>query len=425
MQDWLSSNCPWRPGAGGGAMNPAGCDGPPDYRAVGRHGAFPETSHDQTERYNFLAHLNRHLAQELMPGVAQAYQARVEPAFRKAHGRPPEHRREVRKALAADPMYQTWSALRRSAMEMRQQAGLSVVLPQLRQLIDKTRSLVPEGRLRLKPGMPIPDYLTAVDHHCMPGSYYAERTADDVSGAANYDSGMFVTTGGMLGRYTDGGGRGMVEYLRRRHPGWQPRRILELGCGLGHNLLPIAEAFPEAEIVALDAAAPMLRYGAARAASLGIGNVRFVQGDAAHLPQFEDGSFDWIQSTMFLHETSLKALRRIMAECRRLIAPGGLVIHIEQPRYDEGMPLFEQAMRDWDAFNNNEPFWTKLHEIDLDQCMIDAGFKPEELLHGAVAAPPDPALFAEQAAAGGEAEDEAEDYGRKAAWHITGARVAA
>ena len=400
-------------------MNQPTYDGPPDYRAVGRHEVFPETSHDQTERYNFLAHLNRHLAHSVMPGVAEAYAARVEPAFRETHGRPPSRRREVRKALAADSLHQTWSALRRNTMEMRQQAGLSVVLPQLGELISKARHLIPQGRLRLKPEMQPPEYIAAVDHHCMPGSYYAERTADDVSGAANYDSGMFVTTGGMLGRYTDGGGRGVVEYIQRHNPDWRPRRILDLGCGLGHNVLPMAAAFPNAEIVAVDVGAPMLRYGAARAASLGIDNVTFVQADATDLSEFEDGSFDWIQSTMFLHETSCKALRRILAECRRLITPGGLVIHIEQPRYDDDMPVFEQAMRDWDAFNNNEPFWTKLHEVDLDQYMIDAGFKPEELLHGGVTAPPDGALFPDAAG------DDAEDYGRKAAWHITGARVAA
>ena len=397
----------------------ASYDGPPDYREVGRHEAFPETTHDQTERYNFLAHLNRHLAQSVMPGVAEAYAARVEPAFQQAHGRPPSHRREVRKALAAEPLYQTWSALRRNSMEMRQQAGLSVVLPQLRELINKTRRLVPQGRLRLRPELPAPEYLTAVDHHCMPGSYHTERTAHDVSAAANYDSGMFVTTGGMLGRYTDGGGRGVVEYLRRHHPGWRPSRILDLGCGLGHNVLPMAAAFPKAEVIAVDVAAPMLRYGAARAASLGIDNLTFAQADAADLAEFESASFDWIQSTMFLHETSCKALRRIMAECRRLVVPGGLVIHIEQPRYDDGMPVFEQAMRDWDAFNNNEPFWTKLHEVDLDQYLIDAGFKPEELLHGGVAAPPDGTLFPDAA------EDGVEDYGRKPAWRITGARAAA
>ena len=400
-------------------MNDNIYDGPPDYRAVGAHGVFPETTHDQVERYNFLAHLNRHLAASVLPGVAKAYEARVAPAFAAKHGREPRNRKEVRKALASEPIHQAWSALRRNTMEMRQQAGLSVVLPQLAALMEKAERLTPPDSLLLDDGVRMPDYLTAVDHHCMPGSYHAERVAGDLSAAANYDSGMFVTTGGLLGRFTDGGGRGIVDYLGRHHPDFRPRRILDLGCGLGHNVLPIAQAFPEAQVTAVDVAAPMLRYGAARAASLGIGNVTFVQADCADLGAFENARFDWIQSTMFLHETSAKALPRIMAECRRLIAPGGLVIHIEQPQYDAEMPAFEQAMRDWDAFNNNEPFWTKLHEIDLDRVMLDAGFKPEELIHGGVAAVVDASLFPDAAA------DEVEDYGRKPAWHITGARAAA
>ncbi len=393
--------------------------GPPDYRHVGRHEVFPETDHDQTERYNFLAHLNRHLATHVMPGVAESYRTRVEPAFIEREGKPPEHRHEVRKALLEDPIFQTWSALRRNTMEMRQQAGRSVVLTQIGSLIEGSRNLISKDRLILKDNFQVPSHLTAVDHHCMPGSYYHELVPGDVSGAANYDSGMFVTTGGALGRFTDGGGKGVVRYVRREFPGFSPKRILDLGCGLGHNVLPIAEAFPDAEIIAADAGAPMLRYGAARAASMGITNVTFMQADVAHLDEFEDASFDWIQSTMFLHETSYKALKQIMRETRRLIAARGLVLHIEQPRYGEDMPVFEQAMRDWDAFYNNEPFWTKLHEISLDEYMLDAGFEARELIHGKVVVVVDQGLFPSAE------EDDVEDYGRKPAWEITGARVAA
>ena len=391
-------------------------DGPPDYRQVGRHAVFPVADHDQTERYNFLAHLNRHLATRVMPGVETAYRRQVEPAFVRDHGRVPKDRREVRGSLAGNPIYQTWSALRRNSMEMRQQAGLSVVLPQLGTLVARTRAAVAEDRLKLDAELAMPNYLTAVDHHCMPGSYHGERIPNDVSGAANYDSGMFVTTAGMLGRYTDGGGRGVVRYLKSQMPDFRPRRVLDIGCGLGHNVLPIAAAFPDAEVTAVDVAAPMLRYGAARAADQGIDNVVFVQADATDLAAFEDASFDWIQSTMFLHETSLPALRRIMAESRRLVAPGGLVMHLEQPRYEAGMAPFEQAMRDWDAFNNNEPFWTKLHEIDLDGLMVDAGFEPGELIPGKVVAVVDGDFL-------DAGSDDAEDYGRKPAWQITGARV--
>jgi ubiquinone/menaquinone biosynthesis C-methylase UbiE len=400
---------------------PAAYDGPPDYRVVGRHGVYPETSHDETARFNFLAQMNRHLSTRLMPGVAAAFEERVVPAFEKREGRPFADRQEVRKALLQDPAFQWWSALRRATMENRQQAGRWVTIRQAEALAEKVRALTEgDDRLELEPGFEQPRSTAAIDHHCMPGSYYTELFDGDVSGAANYDAGIFATTGGMLGRYNDGGGVAVAEWVKANLPDFRPQRILDLGCGLGHNVLPIAAAFPDAEVVGVDAGAPMLRYGLARAKSLGLDNVRFVQGDVSDLSRFADESFDWIQSTMFLHETSYKLMPKIFAETKRLLAPGGIVLHVEQPQYSESMPLFEQAMRDWDAFYNNEPFWTKMHEIDLDQWMEDAGFDRDSLIHGGVAAVVDPEIFPEAAKDQGQ-----EDYGRKAAWHVIGARKAA
>ena len=160
----------------------------------------------------------------------------------------------------------------------------------------------------------------------------------------------------------------------------------------------------------------MLRYAAARAASLGVENIRFVQADGADLSRFATGSFDWVQTTMFLHELSLASMKAIFAESRRVLAPGGVVLHVEQPQYAPTMPLFEQAMRDWDAFYNNEPFWSTLHEIDLDARMVEAGFAVEELIHDGVTAVVDREVFPDAA------DDDSEDYGRKAAWRVIGAR---
>ncbi|TGY90188.1 class I SAM-dependent methyltransferase [Marinicauda algicola] len=391
-------------------------DGPPDYRLVGKHAMMPGTSHDEAERFNFLAQMNRHLASRVMPGVKAAFETRVEPAHVKAQGAF-RNRHEVRKALLKDPAFQWWSALRRATMEQRQEAGRWVCLRQAGELNEKARKLT-EGdpRLELKEGFAVPRYLTAVDHHLMPGSYHTERAPGDVTGPANYDLGIFATTGGALGRYNDGGGHAVVAWVKRNLPGFAPKRILDLGAGLGHNVLPIAQAFPEAEVVAVDAGAPMLRYGLARAKSLGIENVRFVQADAEDLSRFEDESFDWIQTTMFLHETSKKAMEQIFAETRRLLKPGGIVLHVEQPQYSDTMTYYEQAMRDWDAFYNNEPFWTTMHEIDLDDLMIKAGFGQEKILHDGVAAVVDTGLFP------APDTDEVEDYGRKAAWHVIGAQ---
>lgn len=394
-------------------------DGPPDYRVVGRHGVYPETSHDEIARFNFLAQMNRHLSTKVMPGVAEAFEARIEPARKKAKKGKYKTRHEVRKDLTKDPMFQWWSAMRRATMETRQQAGRWVTIRQAEALNDKVKTLT-EGdeRLVLDPKFKQPRSTDAIDHHCMPGSYHTELVPGDVTGPANYDAGIFATTGGMLGRYNDGGGVAVAQWVQQNLPDFKPKRILDIGAGLGHNVLPIAEAFPDAEIIAVDAGAPMLRYGLARAKTMGIENVTFIQADVSDLKDmFEDESFDWVQSTMFLHETSYKTMPMIFAETERLLKPGGIVLHVEQPQYSDEMPLFEQAMRDWDAFYNNEPFWTKMHEVDLDAWMEKAGFDRSRLIHGGVAAVVDPEVFPEAAE-----DTEQEDYGRKAAWHVIGAR---
>jgi hypothetical protein len=71
-------------------------------------------------------------------------------------------------------------------------------------------------------------------------------------------------------------------------------------------------------------------------------------------------------------------------------------------------------MRDWDAFYNAEPFWSRLHEMDLDAEMERAGFRKESVIHGAVFGVVDRELFPDAQ------EDETEDYGRKAAWEVIG-----
>ena len=391
-------------------------DGPPDYRVVGRHGVFPQTSHDEVARLNFLAHMNRHLSTQVMPHVKTAWDNRAGPKLLAETGAGPKTRHDVRKALLKDPVFQTWSALRRMTMEQRQQAGRWTTIRQAEELAAKTRTLTEgDSRLQLNPALPIPRYVSAVDHHCMPGSYHTELFPGDVSGAANYDHAIFATTGGALGRYSDGGGHAVVQWLARNRPDFKPRRILDIGATLGQNVLPIAQAFPDAEVVALDVGAPMLRYGLARAKSMGIENVRFVQADGSDLSMFADESFDWVQTTMFLHELSNASMRAIFAESYRLLKPGGIVMHVEQPQYAPTMPLFEQCMRDWDAFYNNEPFWSTLHEIDLDARLVAAGFAKDRLIHDGVTAVVDREVFPDAA------DDTGEDYGRKAAWHVIGA----
>lgn len=391
-------------------------DVPPPYTAVARHAVFPTPSHDEAARYNFLTAFNKYLAGTIGLGNKIAYDSCVLPAFREEHGRDPADRFEIRDAMNENPWHRYWSALKRNSMEMRQQNGRSITLRQIDELSAKVRQYN-EGRdtLQLDPDLPAPHYMEAADIHCMPGSYQGEERPGDMSAGANYDSGLFATTGGGLGALSDGGGQALVEWIRKERPGWTPRRILDLGCTVGHNIVPLALAFPDAEVIAIDTAAAVLRYAHARAQALGATNITFIQMNAEDMSRFPDGHFDWVQTTMFLHELSGKALPQVIRESARVLAPGGLMFHLEQPQYSDDMPLYEQFIRDWDAFNNNEPFWSAMHALDLKKVMEEAGLPPDSQFTARVLAVVDRTIFP-QAAQGAQ-----EDHGRAAAWNAYGA----
>jgi hypothetical protein len=204
------------------------------YSLIGKHEVFPELSHDETARYNFLANLNRHLSTVIAPGNKIAFEKRVQPNFIKENGRDFQTRDEVKEAIKHDSQYQTWAALRRSQMEMRQQAGRSMTLRQAEDLAKKVAELNAKSpdTLILNKDVKTPYYLEIMDNHCMPGSYHTELFEGDVSNAANYDSGLFVTSGGMLGKLTDGGGKAISSWVISNAPNFKPKRILDIGMWL-------------------------------------------------------------------------------------------------------------------------------------------------------------------------------------------------
>ncbi len=390
-------------------------DVPPPISDATQHAVYPEMKHDERARMNFLAASNKVVASTIMPGNELAYGQRVLPQFEKKHGRSPENRHEVRQALETDPFYQMWSALRRNSMEIRQQSGRALVLRQIGDLAEKAQRLNEHSKnLILDPGIEVPSYVKAVDHHCMPGSYYTELVEGDVSPAANYDVGFFATTGGTHGRLGDAPGRVVAKWIKATKPDFAPRRILDIGVAAGLNLVPIAQAFPDSEIIAIDISAPMLRYAHARAKALGVTNITFMQMSGEDLSAFADDHFDWVMTSVFLHELSAKSLPIILAESFRVLGPGGLNLHLEQPQYDTQMPLIEQALRDWDAYNNNEPFWSAMHATDLDELLIKVGFAPDEIFHQRLHDDSDDELFP-------ASRPDKEEYGRSTTWQFFGA----
>ena len=387
----------------------------PSWRALTQHKVLAKGDHDEVARLNFLTHLNVHLSSVVLPGVKTAYEQQVKPQFIQDSGREPSSRHEIREVMAHNGYYQFWSALRRNTMEMRHQAGRAQVLRQIEEIVDNVDRLN-EGAstLKLDEKITIPDNVGSVDIHCQPGCYHTEYFDNDVTVAASYDLGLFVTTAGLLGGLSDGGGQGIANWLKTEHSGFTPKRILDIGCTIGHNAVPLAQAFPDAEVIAIDVARPSLRYGHARARALGVENISFVQANGEHLPQYEDHSFDLITTSMFLHESSHSAMPKVLATIERLLKPGGLMLHLEQPQY-AGMGLFEQFMRDWDTYNNNEPYWGPMHDLDLAKIVDNAGFNGDDMFEVGVTSKVDESIFGKR-----EQGESGEDYGRAPVWNAFG-----
>lgn len=328
---------------------------------------------EEQSRLDFAVAFKNLLGNPIKSALPRIYHAQARQNWATEHGREPENWQEVGEALSDSPTYRWWSALARAQQEYYVDVTSTVCERQLPELIDRFRTIsrhASHGTLQLDPDLVIPPYQAEVDIHCVPGSYFIERTEDDVWSGARSDLGAFVFMMGANGPLCDDKGQTGAAWLKAHFPDFRPQRILDMGCTIGTSTLPYVDAYPGAEVHAIDLSAPSLRFGHARAESLGKA-VHFRQANAEHAP-YADASFDLVVGHILIHELSIQALDKVLAECHRLLRPGGIMLQVEVPirRKD---PL-DQFLWNWDTTHNNEPFWSTLAGLDLIAPAVRAGF---------------------------------------------------
>ena len=101
--------------------------------------------------------------------------------------------------------------------------------------------------------------------------------------------------------------------------------VLDIGCGTGQVTLLAARRADRGHVVGVDLSAPMLERARADAATQGIANVRFEQGDAQVHP-FPDAGFDVAISRggVMFFEDAVAAFANIL----RGLRPGGRLVFI-------------------------------------------------------------------------------------------------
>ena len=334
---------------------------------------------DERTRQEFVASLRHHVLDGMSISMRDKYESTVKPAFEKTHGREPVDGEEVHDAMLSDPYFCFYSSIRYNAQQMVHQSVIPLVNRNLDAINETTKALGNNdsvgGQLTLNPDVDVPRSVSSIDVHLTPGSYHSEYAEDDASTGAIYDNSINVFAFNQMGRYTNDIGMTFSNFVKEIYPDFKPEKILDAGCTIGHNTVPWAQTFPEAEVTGIDIAPALLRYGSARAKSLGAA-VNFTQMDASKLA-YEDESFDVVFSSMFLHELPLKDIRKYFKEAFRVLKPGGLFLTMELPPNNK-MGAYESFYLDWDCFYNKEPYYKPFRDQDYVKLCTDAGFNEEQ-----------------------------------------------
>ena len=334
--------------------------------------ALAIATHDEVGRQRFASALRRHAIQDMAVALESDYRERVAPA------RSDENfvtARAIDAAMTREASYRFYSSVRYNAQEMcflSVQPQIERALPRMIEVARDAAQLSPAGgSLRLDPALVVPRYVDALDVHLMPGCFHSEYADDDVAQGAVTSLGSRVFTANQSNRAWGGVAKTVSRWLKVEHPAFAPRQMLDIGTSSGKNLLPYVGAFPGLNAHGADVSAPLLRYGHALAQHEGV-PLHFSQQNAETM-DFADGSFDLIVSSFFFHEIPVKSARRVLAECRRLLSPGGMMVHQELPA-SHLVDAYEDWFWNWDTLNNNEPSYTAWRAADHVELCVDAGF---------------------------------------------------
>ncbi len=320
---------------------------------------------DDANYVDFVEAIKKYTMRTMEREVHAVYLSR-EQEFEKEHGRKPKDHEEVA-SLLKDFLPNTirefldrWS---QEAMWDRIREGYEPIEGSLLEELNTKLGQGP-GKVELEPSLKYPDYYLNKDFHMMPGNY----DRDDITGYV-YDYGVKVY---YFGVNDDGATQKLLVDKALSHCKRDVERALDIGCGIGQDTLPIKMLRPEAEVIGLDLAGPMLKYAHKRAVEKNI-DVTFVQR-LAEDTGYPDNHFDFIFAFQIFHELSLQGMKEVIAECLRILRPDGLFVIADIPRTENITP-YRRWLREWQVHHNNEPFMTTYTDNDIPALLKDGGFR--------------------------------------------------
>jgi ubiquinone/menaquinone biosynthesis C-methylase UbiE len=146
-------------------------------------------------------------------------------------------------------------------------------------------------------------------------------------------------------------------------------RLLDIATGTGRTLRQIAIAHPELDCVGVDLSRYYLEV--ARRVLRRAPRVSLLVDNAEALP-FADASFDAVSCVYLMHELPLDARRRVLAEARRVLRPGGLLV-LEDACQPGDSPALAEVLARFQR-DLHEPYFKSYLAHDLGDLAAEAGF---------------------------------------------------
>lgn len=149
------------------------------------------------------------------------------------------------------------------------------------------------------------------------------------------------------------------------------QHVLEIGFGTGHCLIELARAVgPSGKIFGIDLSDKMVEISQKLAEKEGLDDrIELACGDALHLP-YEPESFDSLFMSFTLELFDTPEIPLVLAECKRVLKPGGRIVVIGMSRIlPDGlvMEIFEWTHRHFPNYLDCRP-------IMVRQAFEDSGF---------------------------------------------------
>lgn len=101
-------------------------------------------------------------------------------------------------------------------------------------------------------------------------------------------------------------------------------RMLEVACGAGGNLIPLAARYPESTFVGIDLAGTAIAQAQKDAAALELTNIEFRHQDLMEFPADRGGAFDYIAAHGFYSWVPAAVRAKFLDVCRTHLAPHGV-----------------------------------------------------------------------------------------------------